>query len=116
MPIMKMPTALAALALLAAPSLAADRQTTPAKDAAPTGNLDTLMRARGRDQLIICGVYAHIGCLFTAAEAFQRDIQPFFAADALGDFSRAWHDMALAQAADCCAHVLSTRNLMDRIA
>lgn len=79
-------------------------------------NLDTLMRARGRDQLIICGVYAHIGCLFTAAEAFQRDIQPFFAADALGDFSRAWHDMALAQAADCCAHVLSTRNLMDRIA
>ena len=41
MPIMKMPTALAALALLAAPSLAADRQATPAKDAAPTGNLDT---------------------------------------------------------------------------
>lgn len=48
MPIMKMPTALAALALLAAPSLAADRQTTPAKDAAPTGNLDTLMPAAPR--------------------------------------------------------------------
>ena len=78
-------------------------------------NLDTMMRARGRDQLIICGVYAHIGCLFTAAEAFQRDIEPFFAADALGDFSRAWHDAALAQAADCCAVVHSTRQIIEAL-
>lgn len=76
-------------------------------------NLDTLMRARGRDQLVICGVYAHIGCLFTAAEAFQRDIAPFLAADALGDFSRAWHDAALAEAADCCGVVRSTRHLIE---
>ncbi|PZQ20375.1 MAG: 2,3-dihydro-2,3-dihydroxybenzoate synthetase [Sphingopyxis macrogoltabida] len=79
-------------------------------------NLEVLMRARGRDQLIICGIYAHIGCLFTAAEAFQRDIEPFFVADALGDFSRAWHDAALAQAADCCAVVLSARQVLERLA
>lgn len=49
----------------------------------------------GRDQLIVCGVYAHIGCQLTAAEAFQRDIEPFFVADALGDFSREKHMAAV---------------------
>ena len=75
-------------------------------------NLETMMRARGRDQIIITGVYAHIGCLATAAEAFQRDIHPFFVADALADFSRGWHDAALAHVADCTGVVLSTRQTM----
>ena len=78
-------------------------------------NLDTLMRARGRDQIIICGIYAHIGCLMTAGEAFQRDIEPFFTADALGDFSREWHDGALAYVADCCGVVLSTRQILEAL-
>jgi len=79
-------------------------------------NLDTLMRARGRDQLIVCGVYAHIGCQLTVAEAFQRDIHPFFVADALGDFSRAWHEAALAYVADCCGIVRSTRQMIEELA
>lgn len=78
-------------------------------------NLETLMRARGRDQLVICGVYAHIGCLLTAGEAFQLDMQPFLAADALADFSRQWHDAALAQAADCLAVVHSTRQIIEAL-
>jgi len=76
-------------------------------------NLETLMRARGRDQIVICGVYAHIGCMVTAADAFQRDIEPFFIADAVGDFSRDWHDAALAQVADCSGVVLSTRQMLE---
>ncbi|MGE6333299.1 isochorismatase family protein, partial [Stenotrophomonas sp. NPDC077659] len=58
-------------------------------------NLETLMRVRGRDQLLVTGVYAHIGCAATVVEAFQRDIEAFIAADAVADFSRADHDQAL---------------------
>lgn len=79
-------------------------------------NLHPLMQARGRDQLIICGVYAHIGCLLTAGDAFQHDIEPFVAADALGDFSRDWHDRALAQLADCMAVVLSSQQIIEALA
>ncbi|HVR49104.1 MAG TPA: isochorismatase family protein [Pseudorhodoferax sp.] len=79
-------------------------------------NLETLMRVRGRDQLVITGVYAHIGCLCTAAEAFQRDIEPFFVADALADFSREKHDMALQWVAATCGQVLSTEQLLAAVA
>lgn len=78
-------------------------------------NLETLMGVRGRDQLIVCGVYAHIGCQLTAAEAFQRDIEPFFVADALGDFSREKHMGAVAWAADTCAVALSTARALERL-
>ncbi|MBS7539013.1 isochorismatase family protein [Ancylobacter lacus] len=76
-------------------------------------NLEALMRARGRDQLVITGVYAHIGCQLTAAEAFMRDIEPFMAADALGDFSRAAHDGALAYVAAVCGVPLPTARLLE---
>lgn len=75
-------------------------------------NLETLMRVRGRDQLVICGVYAHIGCMATAVEAFQRDIEPFFVADALADFSREKHDLALQWVAATCGVPLSTAQLL----
>src|SRR5690606_23742178 len=71
-------------------------------------NLAALMRARGRDQLIVTGIYAHIGCLATASEAFQRDIQPFAAADAQADFSRERHDMAMTWVGACCGVVTTT--------
>ncbi|ARU05884.1 2,3-dihydro-2,3-dihydroxybenzoate synthetase [Comamonas serinivorans] len=76
-------------------------------------NLETLMRARGRDQLVICGVYAHIGCLATAVEAFQRDIEPFFVADALADYSREKHDQAIAWVAATCAVPLTTAQVLE---
>ncbi|MDQ0772816.1 isochorismate hydrolase [Streptomyces aurantiacus] len=58
-------------------------------------HLGRLLRAEGRDQLILCGVRAHLGILLTAADAFMHDIQPFVVADAVADFSAEDHSMAL---------------------
>ncbi|GAA2491450.1 hypothetical protein GCM10010406_29430 [Streptomyces thermolineatus] len=68
-------------------------------------DLEERMRAAGRDQLVIAGVYAHIGVKVTACDAWMRDIQAFLAADALADFSADDHRDALAWAAAKCAVV-----------
>ncbi|TJZ67440.1 isochorismatase family protein [Chitiniphilus eburneus] len=73
------------------------------------------LRALGRDQLVICGVYAHIGCLVTATDAFMADIEPFLVADALGDFSQAHHEMALHHVAHCSGKVLSSAELLQQL-
>jgi bifunctional isochorismate lyase/aryl carrier protein len=73
-------------------------------------DLEARLRGMGRDQLLICGVYAHIGCLMTAAEAFMLDIQPFLIGDALADFSREDHEQALHYAAGRCARVCGTED------
>lgn len=78
-------------------------------------NLESLMRVRGRDQIVICGVYAHIGCMLTAAEAFMRDIEPFFVADALADFSREKHDMAINWVAAACGVPMMTDQVLARL-
>ncbi|MEV4334566.1 isochorismatase family protein [Streptomyces sp. NPDC049597] len=62
-------------------------------------HLGRLLRSEGRDQLIVCGVFAHLGVLLTAADAFMNDIQPFVVADAVADFSPEEHAMALRWAA-----------------
>ncbi|MET8824596.1 isochorismatase family protein [Streptomyces sp. NPDC004610] len=72
------------------------------------------MRMHGRDQLLLCGVYAHIGLLATAVDAFSRDIEPFLVADAMADFSQREHRMAVEYAAARCAVVLTTKEVVDR--
>lgn len=72
-----------------------------------SGLLDR-MRAAGRDQLVICGVYAHIGVLSTAIESFTNDIQTFLVADAVADFSEREHQLALRYASQRCAVLCTT--------
>ena len=69
------------------------------------------MRSAGRDQLVLSGVYAHVGVLATALDAFSHDIQPFLVADALGDFTAADHRRTLEYAAQCCAMVVLTEDV-----
>ncbi|MFF1715873.1 isochorismatase family protein [Streptomyces sp. NPDC058268] len=75
-------------------------------------DLEERLRRAGRDQLIVCGVYAHMGCLITACDAYSRDIQPFLVADALADLTLDDHLMALRYAADRCAVPLSMADVL----
>jgi bifunctional isochorismate lyase/aryl carrier protein len=74
--------------------------------------LEGMMMDWNRNQLIIVGVYAHIGCMTTALDAFMRDIEPFMVADALGDFTQKEHDMALQYVAGRCGVVLDTAQVL----
>jgi isochorismate hydrolase len=70
------------------------------------------MKRAGRDQLIVCGVYAHVGVLMTAVDAFTHDLQTFLVADAIGDFSAAYHQLAVTYAAERCAVVTTTGQVL----
>ncbi len=70
------------------------------------------MRSAGRDQIVLCGVYAHVGVLMTAVDAFTNDIGPFLVADAVADFTSADHALALDYAARRCAVVTMTKEVL----
>ncbi len=75
-------------------------------------SLAEMMKEMGRDQLAICGVYGHIGCLTTALDAFMQDIKPFVIADAIGDFSLEDHLMTLNYVAGRCGKVIGVEDVL----
>lgn len=77
--------------------------------------LHSMLVARGRDQLIITGIYAQIGCLLTAADAFMLDVQPFFPVDAVADFSLPRHQAAVEYVAQTCGRTLTTSELLEQL-
>lgn len=71
-------------------------------------NFLNVMEGYGRNQIIICGVYGHIGILATALEAFMLDFQPFVVANAIADFSKKDHEFVLEYVAGRCGVVVDT--------
>ncbi len=80
-----------------------------------SSGLAEAIRDWGRDQLVICGVYAHVGVLLTACDAFAHDIETFVVADAVADFSLPEHRMALDYAARQCAVTMTTDRLLSHV-
>ncbi len=49
--------------------------------------LSEYLETRRRNQLIVCGIYTHVGIVATAIDAMSRDVKVFVVADATADFS-----------------------------
>lgn len=65
-----------------------------------------------RDQLIITGVYGHMGCGVSAVDAFMNDIQPFIVRDAIADFTRDDHAATINWVARRCGRVIDTADVV----
>ncbi len=68
--------------------------------------------ATGRDQIIVCGVFASIGCLMSACDAFSRDLETFYVGDAMADFTLEDHLRGIDYAARRCAVVIGHEGVL----
>lgn len=69
----------------------------------------------GRTQLILCGIYAHHGCMVTAIDAYMRNFKVFFVGDAIGGLSWESHDLALRYVPEVCGQIAVTEQVIDRL-
>lgn len=74
------------------------------------------LKDEGRDQLIICGIYGHIGVQATALDAFMLDVKPFIIGDAIADFSLNEHKGTLEYVTGRCGAVKSLAQAMVEMA
>ncbi|NLU82795.1 isochorismatase family protein [Rhodococcus sp. HNM0569] len=79
-------------------------------------DLRQLLGHFGRDQLIVTGIYAHMGCMLSAADGFMNDVAPFMVADATADFTRDEHLMALDYVGKRCGVVATTDTIVADLA
>jgi len=75
-------------------------------------DLGPRVEATGRDQIIVCGVFASIGCLMSACDAFSRDLETFYVGDAMADFTLTDHVRGLDYAARRCAVVIGHQSVI----
>ncbi|RAJ43065.1 isochorismate hydrolase [Kitasatospora sp. SolWspMP-SS2h] len=73
--------------------------------------LEWALRRQGIHDLVIAGVYASVGILTTALDAFNRDIRPFVLSDCVADFDAEGHAAALDHVARYSGRVLTLNEL-----
>ncbi|MFE7094905.1 isochorismatase family protein [Streptomyces erythrochromogenes] len=79
-------------------------------------HLRRVLALTGRDQLLLCGLFAAGGVLLTAADARMHGIQPFVAADAVADVGPEDHALAIRWTAARWGVVRTTRTLIQEMA
>ena len=67
--------------------------------------LEELLRKMSRDQVVVCGVFAHHGVMVSTIDGYMRNFQMTLVADALGDYSEEEHRIALKYLAQMCGSV-----------
>ncbi len=70
-----------------------------------------LLAELNRNQIIITGVYSHIGCMTTALDALMRDLKIFYVVDAVGDFSLDFHLSSVKTIGNCCGQLYLTETI-----
>ncbi|KPI10863.1 (2,3-dihydroxybenzoyl)adenylate synthase, Isochorismatase [Actinobacteria bacterium OK074] len=73
--------------------------------------LDGRLRDLRRDQLVVVGLYARVGVLTTAADAWMQGLEPFVVADAVADVTAGHHETALRWVADTSGAVTTTQRV-----
>jgi nicotinamidase-related amidase len=74
-------------------------------------NLDTMLKERGIEDIIICGILTNCCCETTARDAFMRDYRVFFLSDATTAVAEELHIASLKNLAYAFAHILDTDSL-----
>lgn len=75
--------------------------------------LEPTLRKMNRDQVIVCGVFAHHGVMVSCIDGYMRNFQMTMVADALGDYSEPEHRMALQYVAQMCGAVSTRQRVTD---
>ncbi len=74
-------------------------------------NLDAMFKAKGIQDVIICGLLTNCCCETTARDAFMRDYRVFFLSDATATVAEELHIATLKNLAYAFAYVLDTDSL-----
>ncbi|RSD29998.1 isochorismatase family protein [Vibrio pectenicida] len=76
-------------------------------------DLAQYLQQLGRDQLLITGLYANLGCRITITDALKKNIQAFLVSDAIADLSYQDHLNALSYVANYTGYVINTQTVLE---
>jgi isochorismate hydrolase len=84
-------------------------------DAFHKTSLDTLLRASGVKQVVVCGVMTHLCCETTARSAFMNGYEVFFPVDGTATYNLAHHKASLVNLAHGFASLVFVADILAAI-